>query len=281
MKKLLDGFSPDSVVCTQAFPCGLIADFKRNTGSNIELTGVLTDHAPHSYWLFDEVDNYVVPSGETADELVRKGVDPLRVHEMGVPIDPKFAFKHDKTLLLKAIGFDESSPVILLMGGNQGLGAMEEVLKTLIIKGQDRRYQLIIVTGANKRLYFRLQKMVSSAECDNVLILPYVDNIDELMEISDLIVTKAGGITTAESLAKGLPMILVNPIPGQERMNADYLEKKGLAIEIKDIERIPGKLKDLLEERDELTEMKKRIEEEAKPLSAIHIAELVLGTSAG
>jgi processive 1,2-diacylglycerol beta-glucosyltransferase len=101
------------------------------------------------------------------------------------------------------------------------------------------------------------------------------------MEISDLIVTKAGGITTAESLAKGLPMILVNPIPGQERMNADYLEKKGLAIEIKDIERIPGKLKDLLEERDELTEMKKRIEEEAKPLSAIHIAELVLGTSAG
>ncbi len=273
IKNLIKKFSPDVAVCTQAFPAGMIADYKRITGSNLPLISVLTDHAPHSYWLFDEVDHFVVPAPETGNVLIQKGVIPKKIKVFGIPVDPKFSLKKDVAGLKSALGIDDSGPVILIMGGNQGLGAMEEVVMSLL-KDKYHHYQLIIVAGSNKRLYYRLTRIAAKGSEHNMAVFPLVDNIDELMEVADAIVTKAGGLTTAEALIKGLPIFLVNPIPGQETRNAEYLIKNGVAIEIEDLEYTHGKINSLFDDVELFDSMKKSIKRIAMPDSAIDIARL-------
>ncbi|MBU0683975.1 MAG: hypothetical protein KJ864_06790, partial [Candidatus Omnitrophica bacterium] len=233
IKKLLELHNPDVVFCTQAFPCGMVADYKRLCGKNIPLIGILTDHAPHSYWLFDEVNYYVVPFSETADILKKKGVSPDKIKVYGIPIDLKFSVLQEKLQIKKALGFRDDKNVVLLMGGSQGLGAMETVANVLL-NHKKRDYQLIVVTGSNRKLYNRLKRMKIIERDKDVFVLPYVDNINDLMDAADIIITKAGGMTVAETLAKRLPMLIVDPIPGHERMNTDFLTAKGAAIEVKD-----------------------------------------------
>ena len=273
VKKLLDVRSPDVIFCTQAFPCGMVADYKRSCGKNTLLVGVLTDYAPHSYWLFDEVDFYVVPSGETARVLEQKGVPSGKIKIYGIPVDPKFAQQRDRRRVKKDLGFREKDPAILIMGGSQGLGAMEEVVGSLL-GDTGRNYQLLVVTGSNKKLNTRLKRLGRGKIGENVRVLSFVENIDELMEVADIIITKAGGMTVAEALVKKLPMMIVDPIPGHERMNTDYLVEKGAAIEIKDYSQIHEKINELFGSRDILDRMKQTIEKLARPNSALDVAKL-------
>ena len=273
IKKLLEFHVPDVIYCTQAFPCAMVAEYKRASGSNVALIGVMTDYAPHSYWLHDEVDLYVVPSEGTAQILQEKGVSPDRVKVYGIPVDPKFKRKTDVSKVRKELGFQEESPMILIMGGSQGLGAVEDVVKSLI-KDVRHDYQLVVIAGCNKKLYSRLKKIQDAQESDNIRVLSFVENIDELMGASNLIVTKAGGMTTAEAMVKGLPMLIVDPIPGHERMNTDYLVEEGIAVEIKDYDQIHDKINELFDSQEKLKEMKNKAEMLSRPGSALDIAKL-------
>ncbi|MFH1878240.1 MAG: glycosyltransferase, partial [Candidatus Omnitrophota bacterium] len=223
MSKLLEKHAPDVILCTQAFPCGMVADSKRTFGRQIPLIGVLTDHAPHSYWLFDDVDYYVVPSEKTAEVLKNKGVPDKKIKPYGIPVDPKFRIKNDMPAVRKKLGLACGNPTVLIMGGTQGLGAMEEVVKSLL-RDEGHNYQLLVVAGSNKKLCSRLKKLSAHEKNRNIHILSYVDNIDELMDAADVIVTKAGGMTISEAAVKKLPMLVIKPIPGHERMNTDYFE---------------------------------------------------------
>ncbi len=273
MKRLIGMHAPDIIYCTQAFPCGMVADYKRACGENIPLVGVLTDHAPHSYWLHDEVDYYVVPSEETASALEQKGVPAAKIRSYGIPVDPKFKFNQDARYLRECLGIKAGKPTILIMGGTHGLGAIKETVETL--SGDSKRqYQLLIVTGSNKRLYGRLKKFSRIKNRDNMHVFSYVDNVDELMQVSDLIVTKAGGMTIAESLVKGLPMLIIDPIPGHERRNADYLVKSGAAVEAEDVGQIYGIINGLIDSGSALATMRKNAESLAKPESSLDIAKL-------
>jgi len=274
MKKLLDRVNPDIVYCTQAFPCGMIADYKSTSGKNVPLVAVLTDHAPHSYWVFNEVDTYIVPSDKTAGALEDKGCSPKKILNYGIPVDGKFKVNHTKGNIIKRHGLSADKPTVLIMGGNQGLGAIESIVKSFL-EDEDRECQLLVITGKNKRLYSRIQKQVKG-RTDNVKVYSFVQNIEELMEISDLVITKAGGITTAEALAKKLPMLIVCPIPGQETMNTQFLVEEGAAVEVNETAKIYGVVKELFESRGRLEEMKKNAERIAKPDSALKIAELAL-----
>ena len=273
VKKLLDSHLPDIIYCTQAFPCGMVAEYKRASGSSVPLIGVMTDYAPHSYWLHDEIDLYVVPSEGTAHMLQEKGVSPDKVKVYGIPVDPKFKRKTDVSKIRKELGLKEESPMILIMGGSQGLGAVEDVVKSLI-KDVRHDYQMVVIAGCNKKLYSRLKKIQDAQESDNIRVLSFVENIDELMGASSLIVTKAGGMTTAEAMVKGLPMLIVDPIPGHERMNTDYLVEEGVAVEIKDYDQIHDKINELFDSQDKLKEMKNKAEILSRPGSALDIAKL-------
>jgi len=276
IKKLLDEYDPDAIFCTQAFPCGMVADYKKTCLKNIPLIGVLTDHAPHSYWLFDEVDYYIVPFKETKDVLIKKGVSSEKIKVYGIPVDPKFAIKKDSAEIKRKLHLDKDKHTVLVMGGSQGLGSMEEVTLSLL-NSEKRKIQVVIITGSNKKLYTRLLRIINKNKWDDVYVLSYVENIDEFMEAADIVISKPGGMTIAETLAKNLPMLIVDPIPGQERLNTDFLVKKGVAIEIKDHKSVDQLVDKVIYSKNTLSQMKKNILKLAKPNSVSDIAELILG----
>jgi len=273
LKTLLDEFKPDGVICTQAFPCGLIADYKKTFNLNIPLIGVLTDYAPHSYWIFDKVDRYIVPSIETGKKLVDNGVDPDRVMPYGIPIDAKFRCDPDKKEIFKKFSLDQGLSTALIMGGTQGLGPIKELVT--LLDRSPLALQMIIVSGTNKRLFRWLGRRRRNFRKKTV-ILPFANNIDELMHISTVIITKPGGITTAEALARGLPMLIVNPIPGQETMNTKFLLNEGVAVKAQNPADVAIVLEELLYNKNKLKLMSDRARNLSKPDSSVKIAGLML-----
>ncbi|MFH1199238.1 MAG: glycosyltransferase [Candidatus Omnitrophota bacterium] len=273
LKKLFDEFNPDVVVCTQAFPCGMVADFKKQYNSNITLVAVLTDYIPHSYWIYDTINYYISPSNEVTLRLVEKGVSQDKIRTLGIPFDHKFVKEINKKTVKDKLGLLPDVPVILIMGGGHGLGPMEGIVNSL--EKSPANFQEIIVTGINKKLYSTLAKKVNKCR-KKIILLGFVDNIHELMGIASLIITKPGGITVAEALTKKLPMIIVKPIPGQEANNTAYLMEKGAAIKVAEPKNINIAVEELLNNPEKAENMRRKAEQISKPHASLNIAELLL-----
>lgn len=272
LKNLFERFKPHAVVCTQAFPCGMVADFKTTYRSDLPLFAVLTDYVPHSYWIYDNIDHYVVPSEEVAQRLVQKGVTREKIRTLGIPFDPKFTSAVEKERVIARLGLDPRFPILLIMGGGQGFGPIKTVVKSL-----DRaraEFQEVIVTGVNKKLYRALKRRAKKLKKKTV-ILGYVDYIHELMSVSDMIITKPGGITTAEALTKRLPMVIVRPIPGQEANNTAYLIEKGAAVKVDDVRGIGSVVERLLTDPGRLKAMREAAARISKPHASMDIARLI------
>ena len=147
--KLIQRHRPQAIVCTQAFPCGMVADYKISHNLDILLIGVLTDFSPHSYWINEGVDYYVVPSEEVKERLVVKGVAPERVRVYGIPLRPRFNEPVDRVAIAEKMGLDPEVPTILVMGGGQGLGPIKKIVKSL---GKMNMFvQIIVLSGVNKK----------------------------------------------------------------------------------------------------------------------------------
>ncbi len=273
LKPLLDEFKPDVVVCTQAFPCGMVADYKQVNRLPLKVIGVLTDYAPHLYWLHEGVDYYVVPSEQARDRYVKEGVPEKQIRILGIPIRAKFAQASDREAIAGKLGLDLNLPTILIMGGGQGLGPMKEAVKSLV--RLERALQLIVICGTNVKLVNWIKKIQRKTE-KKIVFYDYASNVDELMEVSTLIVSKPGGMTTSECLAKGLPMVIVDPIPGQEERNSQFLVNEGIAIRVDDKRHIGRRIDELLNAPLQLEAMKQAALNNGKPLAAENIARLIL-----
>ena len=278
ISKLFTRYNPDVVVCTQAFPCGMVAHYKREHRLSTTIIGVLTDFSPHSYWINDGVDYYVVPSAEAKERLITKGVSADCIKVYGIPVRTKFAIKLDRNPIAAKLGLDPQKPTIVIMGGGQGLGPIKSIVKSLIKVKMD--FQIIVLAGVNRKIIKSLNRYTKRSE-KKILIFEFANNVDELMELATLIITKPGGITTAECLAKGLPMVIVNPIPGQETRNTDFLIKKGIGIRIDDTSDVGEEVELLLKSPERLISMSKAAYENAKPHSALDIAKLILAHTNG
>lgn len=277
LKILFDEFKPDCVVCTQAFPCGMLADYKKEFNLKFPLIGVLTDFMPHAYWVYQEVDFYVVASEEAKQRFIKEGVPEQKIKILGIPIDPKFSLELNKEKIAHKLKIDLNLPTILVMGGGQGIGPIKHIVNEL--KKLHLLFQLIVVAGKNKKLLKWLKKKELYSH-KKLIVFEYVNNIEELMEASDLIITKPGGLTTAEALAKGLPLVIVNPIPGQEENNTNYLLKKGAAVKNGKTNEINLLIEALLTNKDKLLKMKSCAKSLGRPASAIDIAQLILSFNA-
>ena len=273
-KKLFDKFNPDLVVCTQAFPCGMVADFKKAYGSSLPLVAVLTDFIPHSYWVYDAVDYYITPSVEVSERLAKKGVPIQKMRSFGIPFDPKFNQKLNCQEVLRKMHLDPLKPVVLIMGGGQGLGPIKTIVKSLENVKAD--IQELIVTGTNKKLHRSLKRRIRKYKKD-IHLFGFVDNINELMSIATMIISKPGGVTTAEALALRLPMVIVKPIPGQEANNTDFLTRKQAAVKLDEPKKICSVVEELLSDKHKLERMRNAAAEIAKPNSSLDIAKLLLG----
>lgn len=273
LKNLFDKFKPDAVACTQAFPCGMVADFKKTYGSGLPLIAVLTDYIPHSYWIYDAVDYYITPSDEVSRRLIKKGVSCHKVRPLGIPFDPDFNAPVNKGKATREFKLAPDLTTILIMGGGQGLGPIKTIVKSLEKVKDD--FQEIVVTGTNKKLYRSLKRKIKKYR-KKITLLGYTDKIRELMNICDIIITKPGGITTAEALAKKIPMLIVKPLPGQEVNNTEYLVKQEAAIKIKKAKEINEIIEDLLADKNKLNHFSECAGRIAKPNASMDIAQLML-----
>jgi len=273
MARLMKEFQPDTVVCTQAFPCGMMADYKIKYNLPLTVIGVLTDFAAHSYWIHPGVDYYIVPCDECRREFLEKGVPPEQIKVYGIPIRAKFAQHPDREQVADSMGLDLKVPTILIMGGGQGLGPIQEVVRHL--EELPEPLQMIVTTGTNQNLLQWLDTR-PAIPGKKIVTFEYASNVDELMSLAQLIVTKPGGLTTSECLAKGLPMVLVNPLPGQEMRNAQFLLKKGIAIKVDDVSLIGQEIAAILRSPERLTAMRLAALDEGRPYAARDIARLIL-----
>ena len=273
LKKLFDEFNPDIVVCTQAYPCGMVADYKKTYGVSLPLVAVLTDYIPHSYWVYDTVDFYITPSEDVSARLEKKGVIPSKIKSFGIPFDHKFNQPLDRKEVFRKLNLDPQKPVVLIMGGGQGLGPIKTIVKSLEKSKHD--IQELIVTGTNKKLYRSLKRKIKHYKKD-IRLFGFLENIHELMRASNVIISKPGGVTTAEVLSMGLPMVIIKPIPGQEVNNTNFLTSKGAAIKMDEPKEAHQVIDELLKDKAKLGRLAQAAAKIAKPNASLEIAKLLL-----
>lgn len=273
LKRLFERLKPDMVVCTQAFPCGMVADYKKTYGMELPLVAVLTDYVPHSYWIYDAVNYYITPSEDVSARLVRKGVLSDKVKSLGIPFDPKFNDALDKESIFRKLKLSPEVPTVLIMGGGQGLGPIKKIVRSL--EKVSRDIQEIVVTGTNKKLYNSLRRKIRKYK-KKIIVFGYAHNINELMFISDIVISKPGGVTTSEVLAKAKPMVIIKPLPGQEANNTAYLTQKGAALKIDDPGKINLVVEDLLRSPHKLIRLQEAAKQISKPCASLDIARFLL-----
>ncbi len=274
LQRVLNEFDPDAIVCTQAFACGVMASWKRATGHKTPvLVGVLTDFVAHRYWADPNVDLYIAPSEDTRQKLVSQGVPPERVAAFGIPTNESFQKPVDKAAVIQNLGLKPDLPKILVMGGSLGLGPMKSVIRKLNKLPQP--FDVIVVTGKNKELQEQLARKGPKLR-HTTKIFGFVENVQELMEIAEIIITKPGGITTAEALVKKLPMIIINPIPGQEAKNTDYLLSQNVAVEAEDANDVMLFVDEFLRNPRKLWSMREAAAALGRPRSAENAAQEIL-----
>ncbi len=265
MKELLETYRPDIVICTHPFPCSAVAYLKKTQYPNLVLTGVITDFAVHQMWIFDEVDLYFIGSADMLMAMVAKGVSRKRVAVTGIPVLPSFS-EYDRTE--PKIKDGRQLPNILIMGGGLGMGGVQESLHSL--EQIARSLRIVVIAGRNKKLRRKLEKFCLRSH-HSIRIYDYTDRIPELMASSQLLITKPGALTISEALTMELPMILFDPIPGQEIDNARFLEGKGAAVWVRDGDDIAGESLSLLTDTERHDAMRARARALRKPYAAAQI----------
>jgi len=242
--KFLLEMKPKTIIVTHFFALEVIAHLKKKgILKDSRLVTVITDYKSHKFWLSKHVDCYIVGSEYTKDDLIRRGIPLERIKPFGIPCAKSFSKEHDQKAIRRAIGLRPDKRTIFILGGGFGVGPIKRIVLHLDKLEED--FQGIVVCGYNKKLYDSLTQIAESAK-HVFKICGFVDNIDELMAASDALISKSGGITMAEALNAALPMVVIDPIPGQEMRNYKFLEKHSAALKIKTPKDITSVMKELL-----------------------------------
>ncbi len=220
----IQALDPDLIVCTYPTVSSVLAQLRLERILQVPVITVITDYTAHSLWAHPGVDRYMVACEEVKASLVSWGIETECVRVTGIPISPKFEQKLDLKQIISKLGLNAILPTFLVMGGVYE----ENIVKKICMQLADSLVpvQAIIVCGKNEKLYQFLEDISIQAR-NLILRFGYVHNIEELMEVSDLIITKAGGLTVSEALTKHLPLLIFKPIPGQEVENAQFVQRIG------------------------------------------------------
>jgi processive 1,2-diacylglycerol beta-glucosyltransferase len=267
----LQAFAPQLVISTEIGAAEIAALSKREGWLSAPLLAVLTDFRAEPPWVQREIDFYCVATDEAKSELVAWGVSPNRILVCGIPIDPAFALGYDKSEVRKALGLAEGRPVVLVMGGGMGPVPLDEIVVSLELCGLP--LQVLAVSGQRREMQARVESLRGKVALD---LHPWgwTENVPELMAAADLLITKPGGLTTAEAMAMGLPMLLTHPIPGPEERNLDYLTRRGVALAAETLRDIPELAFRILRDSRERERMVRRARDLARPEAAYTVAQV-------
>ncbi|WP_177505364.1 MGDG synthase family glycosyltransferase [Anaerosinus sp.] len=274
-KKLLHyirDYSPDCIIATHAIPAGFVSYLKEEKYIELMSATVITDFAVHRLCFNQNTDLFFIAHEGLVSNKVFDNFSMEKVYTTGIPVRQSFLEQVEKKKIYKDLNFVEDKPTILIMGGGAGLLPMEKILREFEMI--DIPLQVIAVAGNNNILYNKLQCVKSS--CHDIKTFKFVQSIHQFMSISDLMITKAGGVTIAEALCKGLPMLIYRPFPGQENYNAKFIETAEVGYIIKDINKISSFIKFLLANNAaRLKELRENSQAIAKPNAAKHIIECI------
>lgn len=265
-------FKPDFIISTHPFPIQLLTYAKRQDIIDIPSANVITDYGCHRLWVNSDVNYYFAATNGVKEIVKAFGAPEEKIMVNGIPIEEKFQALLPREEALKKIGFEKSAITVLIVGGKFAFFDLKKTVNGLL--AQNSALYCIIVCGRDKKLEARLAK---AKFCDpsRVLALGFVEKIQDLMAASDVIISKAGGLTVSECLACALPMIIYKIIPGQEEDNADFLERAGAGVRLDSSEKIIEWLEDAGKNKKKLNEMSRICASLGKPYAARAIAEFV------
>ncbi|UCH12235.1 MAG: galactosyldiacylglycerol synthase, partial [Candidatus Omnitrophota bacterium] len=233
----------------------------------------ITDFKLHLFWLSKYVDNYIVEADNTKQELVSRRIDENKIKVCGIPIDKKFSVEKDKEEIIRRLRVGKYNFIILVMGGGLGVGPIREIV--IQLQHLEADCQILVVCGHNKTLFKKLSALKTKF-IKPTFIYGFCNNMDEIMFLADIMVSKVGGMSSSESLASQLPIIAIAPIPGQEMRNAKFLLDNGVGFKIKKPKEVISVVSNLLSDESRFLKIKEKIAKLAKPKAAEDIARFAL-----
>jgi processive 1,2-diacylglycerol beta-glucosyltransferase len=289
----LKHFRPDAVLCTHYAPLETLGLLKTSEGGvprrpnliakmgarrarpsgswkHLFVVSIVTDFEAHALWMDACVDLYCVAAEETKARLVARGAPAENAVATGIPIAAKFSSRPDAKAVRKNYGLRDDLPVLLVLSGEFGMGPVAEILAELDKVPQP--FQTLVVTGRNEELR---RNLATQTRKHPTHVLGFSTNMHELMAVADLIITKPGGLTSSEALAMGKPLFILNPIPGQEAANSDFLLERGAAAKVNRVEDLPFRIEQLLGSK-KFGEMAKAAKSLGRPQSATAVCREVL-----
>jgi processive 1,2-diacylglycerol beta-glucosyltransferase len=278
LERFIAKFKPDITVCTHFLPAEIISYLINKGKLNARLSIVVTDLDVHAMWLCRTFHRYFVALEESKIHLQVLGLPADNITVSGIPIDPAFAQIEDRAALRIEAGFDPRRPLFLISGGALGVSPAAGVLEGL--SRLRHPAQAVVICGKKPELQESLEKQAREIEASvpglKFKILGYTDEMHRWMQMSDLFIGKPGGLTTAESLASGLPMVIVAPIPGQEERNSDHLLEKGIALKCNEFTTLAYKIDGLLDQPAQLHAMREKALAYSRPHAAATIVDTLL-----
>ena len=270
---------PDATVVTHFLAAEIVARMRRRGQLSGMLYVMVTDFDVHSMWTHEGVDKYLVASSEIAEVLRMKGIPEDRIQVVGIPIVAAFSKEYpDRRTMRRNLNLREEPTTVLVSAGGFGLSRVDRTVAMLVESAPD--VQIIAVAGRNERLKRDLEK-IAATHPGRVVPTGFVKNMHELMAASDFTVAKSGGLTVSECMAMGLPMIVFDPVPGQEERNADYLLENGAALRANSLSVLLYKFKRLLNEPERLARMRDAIRRLAHPHAARDVCDAVMRDKEG
>ena len=246
-KNVVQQLRPDLIVCTHFIPNAVISRLKR-LGTNVPLCTVITDYDAHDTWISPEVDRYFVSTPEVKRKLLNRGVSHAKIQVTGIPIHPHF-WEHPSKEEIRSKFNLSDMPTVLVMGGGWGI-MNDQVVHEYLTRWREE-IQVIFCFGNNDKARLEMEADPRFRH-PNIRIMGFTKEVDKLMEVSDLLVTKPGGMTCTEGLAKGIPMLFHHPLPGQEEENFEYFTAQGLGEPMSSLEVLGKWMNRLLNNYDEI-----------------------------
>lgn len=253
--KFLQGRKYDAILTTHPTATAIISYLKQKKHYQGTLLTTFSDFHFQPYWVYPRVDRYLVITEEQKREVMKFGFEAQQIVVTGLPVHPVFLKAYDKFQVQKKFGLN-SRPLLLLMGGSRGWGV--KLLDILALLSTDLAFEMAVVTGTDKHLAQNLQNL----ELKNLHAFANLsgEEVAMLFSVAKILITKPGGLTAAQALAKALPTVFINPLPTMEEMNEDYLVKNGLGVAAKSRAELTGLVGRLLEDQKFYAKIKKAME---------------------
>jgi processive 1,2-diacylglycerol beta-glucosyltransferase len=274
LRRLVEERRPDLVVCTHAFPCGVMSEYKRQFDPELPVVGIVTDFVVHPFWIYTNIDAYAVATPEMRAVLLGRGVRSEGVMLCGIPVDARFAAPRLPVDALRAeLGLPRDRRIALIMGGGVGIGPLDTMMRAL---GEvDVPLAAAVIVGRNRGLERRVIAAAEMTDCP-VRVVGFVNNVFDYMHASDVLLTKPGGLTSSEALSARIPMILVKPLPGQEERNTRYLVSRHAAIRARGKRELTSAVEDMLSVPERRASVLEQIDALRRPFAAASVAERIV-----